>query len=89
MTYQFDEHGKVRAEGSLWQVTSALSDARFAAAADAVKVTTITPDVRKLYFLEGQTPDARTLALRVDADDTTKVIVEPDHWAAVTPTERA
>lgn len=88
MTFQTDEHGKVRAEGSLWQVESALSDAQFAASVDAVKVTTITPQVRKLYFLEGYTPDEKTVALRVDADYAT-VIVAPDHWASVTPTERA
>lgn len=76
---------KVVAEGSLWMIESDLSDAEFARLSGAVKITTITPTVRRVYFLPGTTPDEGAFAGSVGADKAT-IVVRPEHVAQVTPT---
>lgn len=76
---------KVVAEGSLWMIQSELDDAAFARATGAVKVTTITPDVRRVYFLVGQTPAPGHMTEKTGANKAV-VVVGPEHTALVTPT---
>lgn len=77
---------RVEAEGSIWMLTEvSLSEAEFAAATGAIKVSHVSRDIWRLYFPPAQTPRLHELREKSGATHA-QCVVGPDHIAKVTPT---